>query len=106
MFEWDDEKNAANIAKHGVSFEQARRIFEGPVLTVIDDREDYGELREISIGLVDGAAFLTVVHTDREGTTRIISARPASSRERRRYEEAIQQANDPSRDRGDDRPGD
>jgi uncharacterized protein len=52
MFDWDDDKNARNIARHGVSFETAMRIFEGPVLTVVDDREDYGELREISLGMV------------------------------------------------------
>jgi uncharacterized DUF497 family protein len=89
IYEWDDVKNARNIAKHGVSFAVARRIFDGPVLTAIDDREDYGEVREISIGIVDGIAFLTVVHTDRSGRVRIISARPASQRERRRYEKAI-----------------
>lgn len=91
MFEWDDDKNAANIEKHGVSFATASRIFEGPVLTVVDDRFDYGELRKNSIGLIDGILFLTVTHTDREGTTRIISARPAKRGERRRYEQAIQQ---------------
>jgi uncharacterized DUF497 family protein len=46
-------------------------------------------MREVSIGMVDGIAVLTVVHTDRRGNVRIISARPASERERRRYEEAI-----------------
>ena len=89
MFEWDDTKNAINIAKHGVSFQLSRRIFDGPVLTVRDDRKDYGELREISIGMAGEGAILTVVHTDRQGRMRIISARPASARERRRYEEAI-----------------
>jgi uncharacterized DUF497 family protein len=103
MFEWDDGKNAANIAKHGVSFETARRIFEGPVLTAIDDREDYGELREISIGVVDGAAVLTVVHTDREGIRRIISARPATRRERRQYAQALQASNDPGGNRRSER---
>ncbi|PZR93750.1 MAG: hypothetical protein DLM68_00645 [Hyphomicrobiales bacterium] len=91
MPKWDDDKNAANIEKHGVSFATVRRIFEGPVLTVVDDRYDYGEVRKNSIGLIDGILFLTVTHTDREGTTRIISARPAKRAERRRYEEAIRQ---------------
>ena len=49
MYEWDAAKNTLNIAKHGVSFELARRIFDGPVLTVLDGREYSGELREISI---------------------------------------------------------
>lgn len=89
MFEWDDEKNLENIAKHGVSFERASQIFNGPTLSVHDDRFDYDEVREISIGLVDGIAYLTVSHTDREDRIRIISARPATSRERKRYENAI-----------------
>jgi uncharacterized protein len=88
MYGWDSSKNALNIAKHGVSFEHAQRIFDGPVLTVRDDRKDYGEVREVSIGMVNGIAILTIVHTGRQGKVRIISARPASERERRRYEEA------------------
>ncbi len=89
MFEWDAAKNLQNVEKHGVSFERAAQIFTGPVLSVIDDRHDYGEVREISIGLVEGIAYLTVVHTDREGRIRIISARPANSRERNLYDQAI-----------------
>lgn len=89
-FEWDDAKNQVNIRKHGVSFETAKRIFEGPVYTCLDDRDDYGEERFISIGMVDGIAVLVVVHTDREGRVRLISARPASNKERQRYYEQIQ----------------
>jgi uncharacterized DUF497 family protein len=93
-FEWDGDKNAANIAKHGVGFERASRIFEGPVLTEIDDRADYGEIREISIGAIDRVLFLTVVHTDRTGLIRMISARRANRAERRRYDEAIRKGAD------------
>jgi len=88
-FAWDPAKNAANIAKHGVSFEQAARIFDGPVLTGADDWDDHGEMREISIGLLDGIAALVVVHTDRGEITRIISARRALKHERKLYEETI-----------------
>ncbi len=88
-FAWDPAKNAANIAKHGVSFEQAARIFDGPVLTWADDRDNYGEMREISIGLLDGIAALVVVHADRGEITRTISARRALKHERRLYEETI-----------------
>lgn len=94
MFEWDEEKNRSNIEKHGVSFEQASRIFESYTLTVIDERFEYGEVREISIGLIGEVAYLTVAHTDREGNIRIISARPAKKSERKRYDEAIQKASD------------
>lgn len=55
MFEWDAAKAAANLAKHGIGFEQASRIFDGPVLTAADIRVDYGELREISIGVAEGS---------------------------------------------------
>ena len=95
MFEWDDAKNAANIAKHGVSFSTAVRIFDGPVLTAVDDRFDYGEIRENSIGLVDGVLFLVVTHTDRKDIRRIISARPAKRKERERYVEEIRQRTKP-----------
>jgi uncharacterized DUF497 family protein len=90
MFEWDAAKSRANVAKHGVSFETASRIFEGPVLTRADARFDYGEVREISVGAVEGTFILAVVHTDRRGVTRIISARAAKRRERKAYAEALQ----------------
>ena len=87
MFEWDEAKNRANIAKHGVSFDVARRIFDGPVLNWLDGRRAYGEIRHVGIGRVDGVVFLAVVHTARNGNTRIISARPAKRKERERYDQ-------------------
>ncbi len=90
MYEWDKRKNRLNIEKHGVSFELASRIFDGPVLSFPDARNDYGEVREISIGKIDGVLVLVVVHTDRNGKTRIISARRANVKERTRYEKEIQ----------------
>lgn len=95
VFEWDETKNAANVAKHGVSFDTARRIFDGPVLSQVDDRFDYGEIRRNSIGAVDGAVVLTVTHTDRHGVVRIISARPAKRAERERYHGEIQKRTQP-----------
>jgi uncharacterized protein len=89
LFEWDHAKNKTNIAKHGVGFETAKRIFDGPVLTWIDDRKSYGEIRMRSIGRVGVVVVLAIVHTDRSGVTRIISARPADRTERRNYEEAL-----------------
>jgi uncharacterized DUF497 family protein len=74
-----------------VSFATASRIFEGFVLTVVDNRFEYGEVRKNSLGLIDGVLILNVTHTDSEGTTRIISARPAKRSERERYEQAVQQ---------------
>ena len=94
-FEWDEGKNQANIGKHGVSFETASRIFEGLVITAVDDRHDYGEIRENSLGMVEGVVILNVTHTDRKGVTRIISARPAKSSERQIYEQALRKATQP-----------
>ena len=88
-FEWDEVKNQANIRKHGISFETAKRIFEGPVVTRIDRRKDYGEDRYISIGWVEPAALIVVAHTNRNGRIRLISARPASRKERQAYHERI-----------------
>ena len=88
-FEWDDDKNQANIEKHGISFEQARQIFHGPIVSWEDRRFSYNETRTISIGMMGKAVLVTVVHTDRSGTTRIISARAASRKERKRYYEEI-----------------
>ena len=88
-FEWDDTKNRANIRKHGVSFEIARRIFEGSYLTRLDERRDYGEPRYISVGEVDGVAIIVVAHTKRSGRIRLISARPASRKERQAWYEHL-----------------
>ena len=93
-FEWDEDKNQSNIAKHAVSFEDACKVFDGPTLDVIDNRHDYGEKRVISIGMLESVAVIVVVHTDRKGVCRIISARPAKRSERKRYDEAIQQSFD------------
>ena len=94
QFEWDEEKNQSNIAKHGVAFEDAKRIFDGFTVDAIDNRVDYGEERIISVGLLDGIAILAIVHTDRKGICRIISARPANKKEKKAYDKAIQQAFD------------
>jgi uncharacterized DUF497 family protein len=91
MFEWDDDKNRINLEKHGISFALAVRIFEGPVLSWVDNRYDYAETRYHSIGQIEGVLVLGVVHTDRQGKTRLISARTANRREKRRYDEEIRQ---------------
>jgi hypothetical protein len=49
-FEWDEDKNAANIKNHGIDFLDAASIFENPTIEAIDDREDYGELRCVALG--------------------------------------------------------
>ena len=74
-FECEEEKNSANVAKHGIAFEDAKGIFDGFTFRAVDDRRGYGEVREISIGRMNEAVVIVVVHTDRRGTCRIISAR-------------------------------
>lgn len=92
QFEWDDAKNRQNIEKHGVSFEDASKIFYGFTLDLPDERFEYGEQRELSIGMIGGLAILAVVHTDRDGIIRLISARPAVKLERKIYEKALREA--------------
>ncbi|MDE0521514.1 MAG: BrnT family toxin [Boseongicola sp.] len=70
-FEWDANKRKANLQKHGVDFLYAALIFEGRVLTKIDDRQDYGEVREISLDMVDNEVYC-VTHTRRGNRVRII----------------------------------
>lgn len=88
VFQWDNKKRQRVWKKRKVDIVYAALIFEGPVLTAIDDREDYGEVREISIGLVDGECFV-VVHTDRNGETRIITAWKGGREEHDRYQASI-----------------
>ena len=81
-FEWHDEKAKSNRRKHGVGFEEATRIFENRILArhEIHETED----RHVAIGLAE-AKTLVVVFTQRRENIRIISARKATSSERRRY---------------------
>jgi uncharacterized DUF497 family protein len=101
-FEWDKEKDRANIRKHGVSFERAKSIFNGPVWSRLDDREEYGETRIVSVGMMDNTVLVVVVHTDRRRTIRIISARFANRWERKRYYEELRRAFDDSIFGGDE----
>jgi hypothetical protein len=84
-YSWDERKNRSNIARHGIAFEDAKRIFEGPTVEKVDDRFDYREVRVYAIGLVNGLE-ITVVYTDRTGDERrIISAWRAEPHERRHF---------------------
>ena len=86
-FEWDSEKAALNLAKHGVSFEEANSVFGDPLATTIMDPDhSVGEQRFLTTGLSTQQRVLIVWHTDREDVIRIIGAREAMPRERRIYE--------------------
>jgi hypothetical protein len=90
-FEWDPTKAANNLVKHGVSFQTAARVFTDPCALVELDRIENGEERWQTIGVVEGVLMLMVAHIVREQDDieiiRILSARRANRRERRRYEE-------------------
>jgi len=89
-YSWDREKNRRNLIRHGIAFEYAQQIFDGPTVEKIDDRFDYGEVRVYAVGLVNGIE-VTVVYTDEnDDERRIISAWRAEPHERRAYWQSIE----------------
>jgi len=90
-FEWDEAKARSNERKHGVRFEDAMLAFADPYAMVDQDRIEGGELPWQTLGMVDGLGLLLVAHTVREEgqdeIIRIVSARRATRKERKRYEE-------------------
>ena len=83
-FEWNENKSLANLEKHGLSFEDAKFVFEGKTVTFQDDRYEYHEERFITLGELVGRVIV-VVHTERNSTIRIISMRKANEREKKIY---------------------
>jgi uncharacterized DUF497 family protein len=87
-FEWDVDKAASNLKKHRVTFEEAASVFGDPLAAIFDDElHSKEEQREIIIGHSDKNRILLVSFTERAGAVRIISARRATIRERKDYEE-------------------
>ena len=87
QFEWDPAKALRNLAKHGVSFDEASTVFGDPLAgTISDPQRSADEERLVTIGYSDRGPLIVVVHVERDSRTRIISARRATRRERRRYE--------------------
>lgn len=88
IFEWFEEKAKNNIKKHGVSFEEAKTVFNDPFsITIPDPDHSKDEQRYIDIGCSSEGRILIVVYTEREANIRIISCRKAVKKERRVYEE-------------------
>jgi uncharacterized protein len=84
-YTWDEQKNRANIKRHRIAFEDARRIFDGATVEQVDDRFDDGEVRVYAIGLVEGLE-VTVIYTDAtDDERRIVSAWRSEPHERRYY---------------------
>lgn len=99
-FAWDSAKSNANERDRGFDFAFAASIFGGPHLVTEDTRLDYGERRQVAIGMASGF-HLTVVFTDRQGEDgelirRIISARRSHQRERDRYDQTLAQGRPPA----------
>jgi len=92
-FDWDEKKNAINIRKHGIHFDDAALVFDDPLQVMVFDRYVDGEARWQTIGKVNALILLLVVHTyedeDGEEFARIISAREVIPEERRVYEEGL-----------------
>ncbi|MCX6155226.1 MAG: BrnT family toxin [Candidatus Kapabacteria bacterium] len=89
-FEWDNEKAASNLIKHKVSFEEAATVFDDALsVTFPDPDHSIKELREITIGYSLKNRVLLVFSTERNNKIRIFSAREASKKERKLYEESI-----------------
>jgi uncharacterized DUF497 family protein len=91
QFEWDAEKAAQNLAKHGVSFDEASTVFGDALAgTILDPKHDADELRFVTIGFSTNQRLLVVAHAESNDGVRIISARRATRRERRKYESTPQ----------------
>lgn len=89
LFEWDPEKAAANLAKHGVGFEEAASVFEDPLADTFDDPDhSESEQRFLTFGLSRQRRALVVGHCDRRDRVRIITARLMTRRDKRQYEES------------------
>jgi len=84
-FEWDEAKARTNLKKHRVSFLTGAAIFSDKRLERIDDREDYGELRWIALGHVDGEIYRVVFTRRGENLIRLISVQKANRNEREIY---------------------
>jgi uncharacterized DUF497 family protein len=88
QFEWNESKAERNLAKHGVSFEEARTVFDDPLyVDFYDPDHSEGEKRYLMVGESNQERLLIVSYTERENPIRIISAREVTRAEREAYEE-------------------
>jgi uncharacterized protein len=87
-FEWDEEKAEINETKHGVSFLEAKTVFNDPyAITIPDPEHSITEDRWVDMGMSSRFRILYVVYTERRTAIRIISCRPATPKERKIYEQ-------------------
>ena len=87
-FEWDQSKAIANLKKHGISFEEAKTVFDNPLAVIFDDEaHSIDERREIILGHSQQNRLLLIAFTERSSSIRIITARIATHKEREDYEQ-------------------
>jgi uncharacterized DUF497 family protein len=87
-FDWDDDKSRANLRKHGIAFSEAQTVFDDPLARITADPDhSVGEERELIVGYSVQRRLLISSFVQRRETIRIINARPADLRERKRHEE-------------------
>lgn len=85
-YEWDETKRKRNLAKHGVDFERVGQFDWRTAFVTVDGREDYGELREIAVGLIGVVVHVMVFTVRAEDIVRVIMLRKATVGEVKRYE--------------------
>lgn len=85
-FQYDPDKAAANLKKHGVSFADAEGVLRDPLAVTVEDPDAEEERRFVVIGLGSAGELLVVVYAEREGEYRLISARRPTRKERKHYE--------------------
>jgi len=87
-FEWDEEKSKGNLRKHGVTFEEAKTVFNDPfAMTISDPKDSLQEDRNIDMGMSSHGRILVVWYTERGRNIRIIGSRKATRKQRQEYEE-------------------
>jgi uncharacterized DUF497 family protein len=87
-FEWDEAKRRANLKRHGFDFQRVEEVFTNETFAVVDDRFNYGEIRFLTLGVLDGRV-VAIAHTETDEVTRVISARKASKHEEEIYYQEI-----------------
>lgn len=87
-FEWDEAKRQLIIESRGIDLLKAARIFDGRVLSAVDERQDYGEVRYRAIGMV-GEDCYVLIYTQREAVIRLITAWKGGRHERQRYQACL-----------------
>jgi uncharacterized DUF497 family protein len=88
IFEWDERKRRSNLRKHGFDFADCAAVFTGPTATIMDDYDEYGETRFVTVGLLNGQVVV-VAHTERGEAVRVISMRKAAIHEEAFFWETV-----------------